>query len=474
MSDAKYGAREADSLGQVLRFRTLMVALLLAAGIGSVAQTLIQKPDVDFTRGIEDLKQQNWQGAISSFRNSLKVRPHRAAPLFYLSQAYYLNGQLELALTTIAEVARLEPKNAVAKQKYGEYLCEAGKCLKGLTLLLEARHLEPGLERIDFDVGMANYRMSHLDKAIQNLEVALTREPSNAVAAFFLAECYSLKPDWPRAEMIYRRALAGGKQDAGTYYGLGVALLRQGDTVSALPLFEKALATDPSLMECRFQIARALRTLGRNQEAEQQMKLFQAMHEATDVPATVIVTDEPDQEAFWAGCQRLLEQGKERQALERLRSVNGGQHPYYLLGALYYSIGHFSDAQRVLNISIKKEPKDADALAWLGRTEMAEGHFAEAEASFRHALEIDPENRIGMAGIGAVGHAQQRWSDSAEWIERSRTRDPATLLDLCDDYLKLGRRKDAELTAELVRSFGAGDKTIQSALDKLLAPNINH
>lgn len=447
-----------------------MAGILVAAGIGGNAQTIAQRPDVDFTRGVAYLKHQDWQGAISSFRDSLDAHPHRADTLFYLSQAYYLSGQLDLAITTISEAVRLEPRSAALKQKYGEYLCEAGECAKGLSMLLDARHLEPGLEHIDLDIGMANYRLSNLDKATRNLQVALEKEPDNAIAAFFLAECYSLKPDWPQAEKMYRRALADGKQDAETYYGLGVALLRQGGTASALSSFEKALAMDPSLSECHFQMARALRTLGHNSEAEQQMKLFQAMHEATDVPTTTMATnDKPVQEAFWTGCQRLLEQGKEHEALLRLRSVNGGRQPYYLLGTLYYSMEKFNAAQRALNISTKRNPKNADAWAWLGRSEMAVGHSVEADASFRQALEIDPDNRMGMAGMGAIQHVQQHWAKSAEWIERSRTSDPAILLDLCDDYLRLGRRKDAELAAELVRSFGVGDKTTIRRLDELLS-----
>jgi hypothetical protein len=41
-------------------------------------------------------------------------------------------------------------------------------------------------------------------------------------------------------------------------------------------------------------------------------------------------------------------------------------------------------------------------------------------------------------------------------------------LDICDDYLKLDRREDAELVAELVRSFGTGGKDVEAALEKLL------
>jgi len=41
-------------------------------------------------------------------------------------------------------------------------------------------------------------------------------------------------------------------------------------------------------------------------------------------------------------------------------------------------------------------------------------------------------------------------------------------LDLCDDYLKLDRREDEEFEAESVRSFGTGDKDVETALEKLL------
>ena len=82
---------------------------------------------------------------------------------------------------------------------------------------------------------------------------------------------------------------------------------------------------------------------------------------------------------------------------------------------------------------------------------------------------MDPTNQVGAAGIGIVRHSQQRWAESSEWITRSRTSDPSVLLDLCDDYLKIGRRDDAELAAELIRSFDGGNKTVQEALEKLMS-----
>lgn len=112
----------------------------------------------------------------------------------------------------------------------------------------------------------------------------------------------------------------------------------------------------------------------------------------------------------------------------------------------------------MLNAALKSEPRNADVLALLGRTELAEGKVSEAEADFRQVLEIDPGNRLGMAGMGEVLHAQKQWAASASWIERSRSPEPATLMVLSDDYRKLGRVKDAEFAAALVRSFGGAEK----------------
>ena len=458
--------REAGFWWNAVRVCVSLALMSLATGTALAAQAGLQGQDGDFAKGVEDLKQQNWQGAISSFQTSLKTHPGRADALFYLSQAYYQNGQVSEALATITKAVQLEPQNAAVEQKYGEYLCEARQYSRGIDALLGARRLDASLEHIDFDIGMAYYRVSSFNEAIRNLELAVTREPANADAAFFLADCYSFKYDWPHAEKMYRQALENGKLDGATYHGLGVALLHQGDPSAALALFQKALTVDPSLVETHYVMARALRALGRNKEADHEVEVFKAVRQATDAQAALPRLTDPDQEAFWAACQRLLERDREHEALELLRS-SGQKRPYYLLGTLYYSMGRFKDAQRVLDIALASGPQDPDVLAWMGRTELAEGRLPEAEARFRRVLEMDPGNQLGLAGIGAIRHAQHRWAESAGWIERSRTREPAALLDLCDDYLKLDRRKDAELVAELVRSFGAGDKAVETALEKL-------
>jgi len=461
--------RAISDIGRTIMLLASLLSLFLAVEtVGADTSPQKREQDTDFAKGVKNLQQQNWQEAIANFRKSLKSHPGHADAFFYLAQAYYQNGEVTEALTTIAEAARLDPESGEIKQKYGEYICEAGRCSRGVQMLLEARRRNPKLDHIDFDVGMAYYRLSNLEEATHNLGLALAHEPTNGEAAFFLAECYSIRADWPRAEEMYRRAVAAGKQDGSTYYGLGRALLLQDRPEAAVALLEEALILDPSLVECHFLMARALRSLGRNEEAERHLKIFQAVHQVTPFPTAESQEANPDEKAFWEGCQRLLEQGKEHQAIERLSSVNGGQHPYDLLGALYYSMGRLDDAQRTLKIAIQSDSRDLDALAWLGRTKLAKGALAEAELNFRQVLAMDSQNQLGAAGMGRVRHTQQQWAESAAWIERSKTRDPATLLDLCDDYLKLGRKDDAEIAAALVRSFGAGDMVVQSALEKLL------
>ena len=112
-----------------------------------------------FHLGTLRMRQHDWPKAIEYLEKCRLLQPRNVDVLFYLAQAHYLNGELVPAQETILIAARLAPKDAAVLQKAGEYLCEGNDCGPGLDDLLKARKLDPALENIDMDLGMAYYKL---------------------------------------------------------------------------------------------------------------------------------------------------------------------------------------------------------------------------------------------------------------------------------------------------------------------------
>src|SRR6185503_8050558 len=150
------------------------------------------------------LRSGEWPDAITWLEEAQRLRPRHVDTLYYLAQAYYLDGRHEPARTAIGRAATLAPARADVAQKNGEYLCEADQCKQGLRHLLKARRLDPALPAIDFDLGMAYHKQAALPEARRHLEEALKKDPDNLVAARFLADVMGREELWEPARGLYQ------------------------------------------------------------------------------------------------------------------------------------------------------------------------------------------------------------------------------------------------------------------------------
>src|SRR5208337_418601 len=120
------------------------------------------------------------------------VKPDQGDPLFYMAQAYYLSSEPNLAIETIARAVELAPDNPDYCQEYGEYLAEnMDKRLDGLKWLKKAQSLNPNLDRIDFDIGMAQFNLNDIRSAAASFQAVLKKDPANGEAAFYLGDSLS-------------------------------------------------------------------------------------------------------------------------------------------------------------------------------------------------------------------------------------------------------------------------------------------
>jgi tetratricopeptide (TPR) repeat protein len=458
----------------VQRGEKLVAANQLTAAENLYEQALRESPDdpdLRYELGMVFFRGHNWPKAIENYKLSLSSRPAQIKPLFYLAESYFMTSDLDRARQTIAQAANIAPDDAQVCQKYGEYLSTTLETRnQGLTWLQKASHLNPGLPRIDFEIGKVEFELTDYPHAASSLEIALKKNAGDGEAAFYLAESLANLGDWSKARNDYSYALTHQYATDPVYYGLGRSHVELGEFDAAVDSLQRAVAMQPSLINAHFQLAKAYRQLGRTKDAERESTLFSAMTDRVDTSHGLNGADE---EQAWKQVKPLLEANKEQEALELLAKLPDAEasdtgRPFYLLGMMYFSMGRGQDAKRVMAIAQTKSPKSAPIAAYLGMVRLSAGEVPAAEESFRSALAIDSSEPLALIGMGGLRYQQQRWRESIAYLEKSRTADPEALFMLCDAYYRVGNPEQASLTAEVIRALGAGREPLLDQLERLV------
>jgi tetratricopeptide (TPR) repeat protein len=432
-----------------------------------------ESSELSFRAGLIYLRENAWPDAVQVLQHAQAARPRHVDTLYYLAQAYYLDGQLRPALATIDRAARLAPNRPDVAQKFGEYLCEAKACTEGLKQLLKARRLDPTLENIDFDLGMAYHRQAVIPDARRYLDAALKKNPENLTAARFLADVFAREGQWDKAKELYDQVVTRDPRNAWALYGLGRTWIGMGEYDASLQPLRQALVVEPTLAEAHFQLGHALRRLGRTEEAQRELMLFQAIRGRTESSTPALKADRtPFETRIWETCRRMLAEHDESGSLSYLESLKipeTSERRHYLIGALYYNVDRPADAVRLLEQAAERPPRDAEALAFLGRAYVAVGQYDRAQVTLARSQALSPDGELVLVGLGELAFAIGNWDEAIRAFEQSKTRQVPALLKLCRSYVRVGNRAKALEIAELVRVFGARDPTWTPELDAILA-----
>ena len=425
--------------------------------------------EILFHLGTLRMHQSDWPKAIEYLEKCKALQPRSSDVLFYLAQAHYLNGELDQAQRIILSAARLAPEKAAVLQKAGEYLCEGNDCGPGLEDLLKARKLDPTLENIDMDLGMAYFKLFKHDEAQPILEAVLRKDPNNVVAALMLGKIAAYQGNWDKARKFDEYVLLRKPRNASALQDLGAALIALGKNDEALSPLHQALDIDPSLSDAHFQLGRALRNLGRSEEALQEMELYQSIRDRDHIVQTLISPGKASENEHWKECEKLLRENGESAAIAYVNSFAAETHSqlnaYYVVGMLYSVQQRNEDSIRVLNKAVQVSPDNADIVAFLGRVYLREHNYEQSEVDLKRALEINPKNQIALVGMGELQYVRGQWPEAARYFDESRTQTVSTLLVMCDAYARAGNRDKAHEAAELVRAFAHGDMQMLEELN---------
>lgn len=431
-------------------------------------------PDLLLKSGIYKLAKGDQDEAIKRLKHCTKLLPNDGDAQFYLAQAYHLNGQDELALPAIRRSLKAEPDNPSVLQKYGELLCSTGDCQSGLRSLLRARQSDATLPRIDFDIAVTDFKLMDLPNSVTFAERAVQTRPNDIEAVQLVATIDMKLARWTEAKIAYERLQTLKPGDVESLLGLGQCELELRNYQAAIDRLDSVLQLDPTRVQAHFYLSRAFAGLDRPAAAEHEAALHQLMMQQLTFARSL--ESEQREGAIKVQVQQLLAANREDDAIHLYQEHFTGTpmtlaDAYVFIGKIELLMGKTDDGLRSLHHALNVQPTVRGAHTNEGILALKLGDLSRAEEQFQAELANDPNYQIAIAEMGEVRYRQQRWTEAAELLAKSKTVTPELLYMLCDSYFRLGKVQDANLNAEAAAAYARNRPEMVQSLAELLLRN---
>ena len=352
---------------------------------------------------------------LARARNSFAAEP---GPLLEIVDLYRVIGAADARLKSQTQAAALE-------------------------VLAQVRALKPEDPGVSLRLADRYVQLGQADQSEAVLRELQERAPRNPAALSRLAELYLRSGRIPEASRQLEALRKIDPANPVTYYFLGVVALQEKEFERARNHFERAVLLNPALEPAQTDLAVALLSLQRPEDAV--AVLDRARKE---VPPSFRLE-------YLSGVARSqlkrFDQALEAYSTaEKLGATN--QPPltdhrfYFQVGALLERKGDEAKSIEYLEKSLELKPDFDEALNHLGYLWAEKGkNLPRARAMIEQALQAEPENPAYMDSMGWVLFRLGRYPEALEWLTKARqrlTEPDATVLDHLGDAAAASGRWD--------------------------------
>ncbi len=394
--------------------------------------------------------------AIKPLEALVKADPEDIDGTLLLARAYRSAGEIEKAKALLERALLEQPENPWLHAERGQLARATDDLPKAVSAYRRAVELSPNDADLVFNLGEAQQATRALDEAIATYQKALALKPELTGAKVNLGKALAEKGLFGQAKEVLSSVNKDSLGDPEAHYNLGVILMREGATTSAVTEFERALAIAPKH-------APVLNNLGVAWDARgEEKKALEYFKKATAADPTYA-------EAFFNQGMSLLklnQVGQATKAFEQaLKLEPGSSGPYVELGGLYLKQGKKDRAleayKRAVAAAEEEEKKNSgflqlrklaatrrtsDAYRGIALTYLAMGKADEAVAALKTAVEKLPKDASARVALGEAYLAQGNADGAVEQFTERLALEPTTeaRLDLARAFVKKRVAKQAE------------------------------
>jgi tetratricopeptide (TPR) repeat protein len=262
-------------------------------------------------------------------------------------------------------------------------------------------------------LGMLRRDLGEHERAVQHLEFAHERRPSDIKIARDLAAALAALERFDRVMEVASRDLALADPTLQLARLRGAVAAQLGDSAAATEALEHVLAAAPGDWESWNNLGNALR------DAED----FEGGAEAFE-RALALNPVSPETRINYAHALRELRRSDEAEAIYRKLAQEFPDDPLPLrqLHLLLKDTRRDRDALEAIEAAVERAPDNVILLADKASHLAALQRMGEAEAAYRQILEIDPLNATGFVGVALVHELTNRASELAPLAEEAEKR----------------------------------------------------
>lgn len=318
--------------------------------------------------GRDYMRAENYERAITNFREALEYDPEMAGAHYYIGQALLAQGQTQAALAELETAIKKDPSYISAYHTIGTAYLEQGDTLQAKDFFDRLVQSSPNDCDVQVAYGyvMAN-ELGETDKGIAAFEKAQQLCPENPhayqyyafalpnerrddkIAAIktyldlsggeatdpelleYLFGLYVAGEQFEEAKQTVDQAIAADPTDPNLLYYAGLVRDKLGEYQAALAQYDKALEINPDFEKAYVGKALAYKAMGNEQQ-------YVAMLEKAGRDVSRIIASQTLRDAF-----NLMQAGRSAAALETarrsLRLGADGCAANYVIGASLYDMG---------------------------------------------------------------------------------------------------------------------------------------
>ncbi len=320
-----------------------------------------------------------------------------------------LNKEVDKALARAKSLVDKNPQSAKGRELLGELLLGSQKVNQALQVFEEAKNLGEDPVSLRFKVALLKLQNRDYIGAESELALLVSQHPTNYEARYYLATALASQ-DKIKEAIVELKSIPKTHSLHKRSYGFAAYLLRQtGDTNGALNLIQEALEEDPRDIELLGYKASILKDFSEKDDSKSS-ELIVTLNE--------MIAVQPENDQFLFNLATALDENGQR-----------------------------AEAKKKIEEAISKNPKNVNALNYLGYTLAEEGEdLQRAEQLIVKALELEPDNGYFLDSLGWVYYKRGEYLKAEVELRKAVEKVPTDgviLEHLGRILLKLGKKEEA-------------------------------